>query len=44
MPLFEVTKDPSSNPLLHEFLTHVSGFDSVDEETSLEPSLSEYLA
>jgi AMP deaminase len=32
-PLFEVTKNPSSDPVLHRFITeHVSGFDSVDNE------------
>lgn len=36
MPLFEVTKDPSSHPFLHKFLFHVSGFDSVDDESKPE--------
>ncbi len=32
-PLFEITRDPSSDPLLHKFLVEcVSGFDSVDNE------------
>lgn len=35
-PLFEVTKDPSSNPKLHLFLLHVVGFDSVDDESKPE--------
>lgn len=36
MPLFEVTADPSSHPYLHKFLFHVSGFDSVDDESKPE--------
>lgn len=36
MPLFEVTNDPSSHPYLHKFLVHVSGFDSVDDESKPE--------
>ena len=36
MPLFEVTNDPSSHPYLHKFLYHVSGFDSVDDESKPE--------
>jgi len=36
MPLFEVTNDPSSHPYLHKFLFHVSGFDSVDDESKPE--------
>ena len=32
-PLFEVTIDPSSHPELHLFLTIVSAFDSVDDES-----------
>ena len=28
-PLFEVTLDPASHPMLHIFLRHVSGFDLV---------------
>ncbi|CAH2244864.1 AMP deaminase 2-like isoform X2 [Pararge aegeria] len=35
-PLFEVTKDPNSNIELHKFLTHVIGFDSVDDESKPE--------
>jgi AMP deaminase len=37
MPLFEVTLDPSSNPELAEFLQHVSGFDTVDDESKSPP-------
>lgn len=33
LPLFEVTIDPSSHPDLNEFLTQVSGFDTVDDES-----------
>ncbi|KAL0868847.1 hypothetical protein ABMA27_007199 [Loxostege sticticalis] len=36
LPLFEVTNDPSSNIELHKFLTHVVGFDSVDDESKPE--------
>ena len=36
MPLFEVTKDPSSHPELHVFLQRVIGFDSVDDESKTE--------
>mmetsp|Transcript_10572 Transcript_10572/g.39371 ORF Transcript_10572/g.39371 Transcript_10572/m.39371 type:complete len:924 (-) Transcript_10572:840-3611(-) len=35
-PLFEVTKDPSSNPKLHEFLNLVVAFDHVDDESKAE--------
>ncbi|XP_028163652.1 AMP deaminase 2 isoform X7 [Ostrinia furnacalis] len=35
-PLFEVTNDPNSNIELHKFLTHVVGFDSVDDESKPE--------
>ncbi|XP_070203615.1 AMP deaminase 2-like [Littorina saxatilis] len=35
-PLFEVTKDPRSHPELHAFLQHVTGFDSVDDESKPE--------
>jgi len=33
LPLFEVTRDPSSNPELHCFLKHIGGFDQVDDES-----------
>ncbi|XP_033118747.1 AMP deaminase 2-like isoform X3 [Anneissia japonica] len=36
MPLFEVTKDPSSHPELHQFLQFLTGFDSVDDESKPE--------
>ncbi|KAJ8311216.1 hypothetical protein KUTeg_011232, partial [Tegillarca granosa] len=36
LPLFEVTNDPKSHPELHAFLNHVSGFDSVDDESKTE--------
>ncbi|KAJ0173439.1 hypothetical protein K1T71_010588 [Dendrolimus kikuchii] len=36
LPLFEVTNDPNSNYELHKFLTHVVGFDSVDDESKPE--------
>ncbi|CAG5119398.1 unnamed protein product [Candidula unifasciata] len=35
-PLFEVTNDPRSHPELHSFLNHISGFDSVDDESKSE--------
>ena len=37
IPLFEVTMDPSSHPELDEFLKHVSGFDTVDDESKSPP-------
>jgi AMP deaminase len=37
LPLFEVTIDPSSHPELNEFLKHVSGFDTVDDESKSPP-------
>lgn len=36
MPLFEVTRDPSSHPQLHVFLSQVVGFDMVDDESKPE--------
>ncbi|XP_069115029.1 AMP deaminase 2-like isoform X1 [Argopecten irradians] len=36
MPLFEATNDPASHPELYAFLQHVSGFDSVDDESKAE--------
>ncbi|XP_002735956.1 AMP deaminase 2 [Saccoglossus kowalevskii] len=36
MPLFEVTQNPESHPELHCFLRHVTGFDSVDDESKPE--------
>ncbi|XP_068619341.1 AMP deaminase 2-like [Battus philenor] len=35
-PLFQVSINPSSNTELHMFLTHVIGFDSVDDESKPE--------
>ena len=35
-PLFEVSIEPRSHPELHLFLQHVSGFDSVDDESKPE--------
>ena len=35
-PIFEVTRNPSSNPKLFLFLTHIVGFDSVDDESKPE--------
>jgi AMP deaminase len=35
-PLFEVTRDPSTHPQLHVFLSHVVGFDMVDDESKPE--------
>lgn len=36
VPLFEVTLDPASHPELATVLPHVSGFDSVDDESVLD--------
>ncbi|XDV23057.1 hypothetical protein PO909_027779, partial [Leuciscus waleckii] len=36
LPLFEATVNPSSHSHLHLFLTHVVGFDSVDDESKPE--------
>ena len=36
IPLFEVTINPESHPMLHIFLKHVSGFDLVDDESKPE--------
>ncbi|XP_058487438.1 AMP deaminase 2-like isoform X2 [Solea solea] len=36
LPLFEATINPRSHPELHLFLEHVSGFDSVDDESKPE--------
>jgi AMP deaminase len=36
MPMFEVTINPESHPMLHIFLKHVSGFDLVDDESKPE--------
>ncbi|XP_070551810.1 AMP deaminase 2-like isoform X3 [Ptychodera flava] len=36
MPLFEVTQNPEAHPELHCFLQHVTGFDSVDDESKPE--------
>ncbi|KAJ7078611.1 hypothetical protein B0H15DRAFT_860299 [Mycena belliarum] len=36
VPLFEVTKDPSTHPELHVFLQRVIGFDTVDDESKVE--------
>ncbi|RQM28698.1 hypothetical protein B5M09_008035, partial [Aphanomyces astaci] len=41
LPLFEVTKDPSSNPQLHTFLQAVIGFDCVDDESKTDPIRAE---
>nr|XP_002121216.3 AMP deaminase 2 isoform X1 [Ciona intestinalis] len=35
-PLFEATLDPQNNPEIHLFLKHVTGFDSVDDESKQE--------
>ncbi|KXZ51290.1 hypothetical protein GPECTOR_13g777 [Gonium pectorale] len=35
-PLFEVTADPSTHPQLHVLLSHVVGFDMVDDESKSE--------
>lgn len=33
LPLFEVTRDPTVDPKLHQFLGIIVGFDSVDDES-----------
>ncbi|CAH0690398.1 unnamed protein product [Spodoptera exigua] len=38
-PLFLVSVDPSSDPDLHKFLSHVIGFDSVDDESKPENTM-----
>ena len=43
LPLFEVTIDPSVDPLLHQFLGIVCGIDSVDDESRMEPVTMEEL-
>lgn len=35
-PLFEATIDPQSHPDLFRFMHHLTGFDSVDDETKPE--------
>ncbi|CAF5184178.1 unnamed protein product, partial [Rotaria magnacalcarata] len=35
-PLFDATIDPSSHPDLYRFMHHLTGFDSVDDETKPE--------
>ncbi len=35
-PLFDATIDPSSHPDLFRFMHHLTGFDSVDDETKPE--------
>lgn len=40
-PLFEATVNPSKNENLYKFLTYVTGFDSVDDESKHESSLIE---
>lgn len=39
LPLFEVTNDPRTHPELHKFLNHVSGIDTVDDESKHENSV-----
>ncbi|KAI9909297.1 hypothetical protein PsorP6_014897 [Peronosclerospora sorghi] len=41
LPLFEVTRDPSSNVPLHYFLETMVGFDCVDDESKAEPFRAE---
>ncbi|RHW70585.1 adenosine monophosphate deaminase [Trypanosoma brucei equiperdum] len=35
-PLWEASLHPSQHPLVHNFLNHVSGFDSVDNEATID--------
>eukprot|EP00668_Euglena_longa_P003420 GGOE01004003.1.p1 GENE.GGOE01004003.1~~GGOE01004003.1.p1 ORF type:complete len:1457 (-),score=434.93 GGOE01004003.1:196-4566(-) len=37
LPLWEVSKEPSRNPILDHFLSHLSGFDMVANESVMEP-------
>ncbi|GJQ15459.1 hypothetical protein GpartN1_g7250.t1 [Galdieria partita] len=39
-PLIQVTIDPSSHPSLHRLLQQVVGFDSVDDESVVQPRLN----
>jgi AMP deaminase len=41
-PLFVVTLNPASDPILHQFLSQVSGFDSVDDESKTEPHMGSF--
>jgi len=41
VPLWEVSINPASDPTLHNFLQHMSGFDSVDNEASLDYSMGQ---
>jgi len=41
-PLFEVTINPESDPELYKFLHYVVGFDSVDDESTMDLSLDKY--
>jgi len=38
-PLFEVTCNPSSDPVLHQFLNMVVGIDCVDDESKVRKKL-----
>lgn len=40
-PMFEVTLNPESDPILFQTLCYVSGFDSVDDESI--PEKKDYL-
>eukprot|EP00658_Telonema_sp_P-2_P008717 TRINITY_DN13295_c0_g1_i4.p1 TRINITY_DN13295_c0_g1~~TRINITY_DN13295_c0_g1_i4.p1 ORF type:complete len:302 (+),score=100.59 TRINITY_DN13295_c0_g1_i4:125-1030(+) len=40
-PLFQVSRDPSSNPALHWMLQQVTGFDSVDDESKMEVPITQ---
>ena len=40
LPLFEVTEDPQSDPVLHTFLRAVVGLDCVDDESKPDVPLS----
>ena len=43
LPLFEVSKNPASNPNLHLFLSQIHGFDTVDDESKREKPYSDNL-
>ena len=43
LPLFEVTKNPSSHADLHIFLSVVTGFDMVDDESKPERRVHKHM-
>ena len=43
-PMFEATLNPAAHPEVAELLTHVVGFDSVDDESAPEFPMNMYVA